>query len=525
MITEHGKRRFFNRRERRQIRTSGIARKRPRFWLDTQNHFKIWFSKDPNVALGLENELRLIRTRAQNPEIKINLIYSSSSLNDDAIRHLKEFCLKHTINLVDFDKDIKSTITDENDREIYQIARKEILKTQLNEGGNLGAASDCTRTLLPVLQKYGIYSDLDVDVNMAGFQKYLKVKSPIILATDTITIGGLKDFVINNDTFAVASDIKNKNSIASQAISAIRAIQRKIIDNYKSNPLSVIYSPYINGLPLSLSQTPNCGHIIDDYFRNHPEADIFAFRKYLSNFTLKSLFKALPSTTRYDLFTIINDDNHTEEQLKELYTNSGKIAGAKIPENEIVPMLKQITYKQTVVQFSGPLVAVNAFESVKPKKLEIKIKNYTPVILPKLAWERFLKITKRASLGANGLNKAFYSPNSAEIFLKKNLGNNLMEQIGTAGDQAWSELGDIKKKEREAKIEKAVISLQTSIRAKLATDALKTLAATKSPTEKKKKAILTQYQDTKLNQARKSSKNSAALPRARSTRHQQHKFI
>jgi hypothetical protein len=47
--------------------------------------YRIWFSNNPDVFLGIENELRFIRLREKNKNHKLAFIYSSKCLNPLAI--------------------------------------------------------------------------------------------------------------------------------------------------------------------------------------------------------------------------------------------------------------------------------------------------------------------------------------------------------------------------------------------------------------------------------------------------------
>src|SRR3990167_9122427 len=98
---------------------------RGNYYYDLSKIFLIWFSHYPKQALGVENELRLIRMRQKSPQTVISLIYSAQLLTSNAIASLCAFCKKHSIDLYDFDTEIMSLLSHHNDVRMFQIARKE----------------------------------------------------------------------------------------------------------------------------------------------------------------------------------------------------------------------------------------------------------------------------------------------------------------------------------------------------------------------------------------------------------------
>ena len=137
--------------------------------LDTTKHLKIWFSKNPNDALMITNELRLIRHRARGPDHELNLLVAQDILAKPAIEKLINFCKKYQITLHDTSS-FTTQLTDDIDKKLIQIAHDEIH----DAWGNMGAASDIWRWLLfPILKS--MYSDLDCEIDFRGIPKHIQI--------------------------------------------------------------------------------------------------------------------------------------------------------------------------------------------------------------------------------------------------------------------------------------------------------------------------------------------------------------
>ena len=136
--------------------------------VNINKHFKIWFSPDHDTFMPMKNQLRMIKLRNSHPKAELSIVYSSSLLCDKANIEFEAFCTKYSISLIDFDKLNSTSFTDKimsnTDLEILNLVKMEIEYFKANQGGNLAAASDCARIMYFILEKYGIYSDLDVDI-------------------------------------------------------------------------------------------------------------------------------------------------------------------------------------------------------------------------------------------------------------------------------------------------------------------------------------------------------------------------
>ncbi|MBN9230775.1 MAG: hypothetical protein BGO90_07795 [Legionella sp. 40-6] len=122
-------------------------------------HVKIWLSKDKDSFLNLENRVRLVKMRDDNPEDEITFIYDSSLLSARAQLELQTFCKQYGIIAKDVRTEIIPFCATDNQQTLIALYEDEI--GNLDTGGNLAAASDILRWLKPVYDS-GIYSDFDI---------------------------------------------------------------------------------------------------------------------------------------------------------------------------------------------------------------------------------------------------------------------------------------------------------------------------------------------------------------------------
>src|SRR3990167_1409168 len=146
------------------------------YFLDLSRIGHIWFSTKPDEFMPSLNQLRLIRKRLRNPNTEFYLIYSSKCLSKNAIGELKVFAEKLNIKLIDFDTDLKDFEHSPLDRQVYSIARLEILNAVNKTCGNMAAASDCVRLLEGFFVPCRNYVDLDVDFDFSQCQMRHPVK-------------------------------------------------------------------------------------------------------------------------------------------------------------------------------------------------------------------------------------------------------------------------------------------------------------------------------------------------------------
>lgn len=257
------------------------------FYINTRHFFKIWFSTDPNCFLGMKNQQRLINDRQNNPKATFIFIYSSHCLKKEAIIELNTFCKNHDIQALDFDTDVLKMLSNTQDKFLYHLAKSEISNSLNNTGGNMACASDCTRVIIPILEKCGIYSDFDVEIACSRLPKNLKVKSPLLLTAlvdkESALQYRLYPAAINNNILIASYDINNPQKMSSNAKQLIKNIQNKIIERY-SNPTATVQT-YLG--------TQELRELVKKYSINHPAADIFSLRKYFEDLRTDEITKEL----------------------------------------------------------------------------------------------------------------------------------------------------------------------------------------------------------------------------------------
>lgn len=225
---------------------------RTHYEFNPHRHVKIWLSKDQNVFMNDENQLRLVQMRAACPGDQINLIYDSQLLSEDAHGKLIEFCSKHKIEAVNVRDIIPECMEDTEETQLLSIYEDEI--THLDAGGNLAAASDILRWLKPFC-RLGTYSDLDVKIATKDLPPTIEVFGEVLMAAGSHKVqGNTEHLTVNNDTIAVINPQSEKiKAIQEHIIAACqpKTIQQYIHDAYQEDP----YPPEIKTDPL-LKLTP-----------------------------------------------------------------------------------------------------------------------------------------------------------------------------------------------------------------------------------------------------------------------------
>ncbi len=187
------------------------------YLFNPHRHVKIWLSKNPNVFMNLENQMRLIEMRSQNPHDVIHLVFDSSLLNEKAQKNLEKFCQHHQISSVDIQA-IQHTELSKEENELLDYYHDEI--QHLKEGGNLAVASDILRWVKPIYQ-LGSYTDFDVPVNTQDLPDVCEVKSPILLNIGSLKIGENELILSNNDFISIVD--------AKAAEEKIKFVQRNVL--------------------------------------------------------------------------------------------------------------------------------------------------------------------------------------------------------------------------------------------------------------------------------------------------------
>ncbi|STY29362.1 putative glucosyltransferase Lgt1 [Legionella wadsworthii] len=172
-------------------------------------HVKIWLSHTPNVFMNLENQIRLIEMREQNPSDTIHLVFDSQLLTPNSLNSLHEFCKEHQFIPIDAHR-IASLLQSDNEKILYKHYKEELL--HLKNGGNLAVASDILRWLSPIFRR-GTYTDFDFPVDTSKLPKLITTEKPILLNIGSLKMGKKEFILANNDFVAVVDAVAAKNEI------------------------------------------------------------------------------------------------------------------------------------------------------------------------------------------------------------------------------------------------------------------------------------------------------------------------
>ncbi len=276
------------------------------YQFNTQQHVRIWFSGNPDVFLNEENQLRMVQFRSLNPKAKMTFLYSSKMLTPTSLKKLQSFCEKHKFEPLDFDTELLSACKTPIDKRMHQIAQIELDAHMKKQGGNLAAASDITRLIIPVLEK-GTYSDFDTEIYTDKLPEFIPIKGPIIM-----NIGILEDYLAcSNDILGISVDHNNTASPdVEQMLMPIK------------NHINYVYSEKIFRTLVDFP-IPSSHPIVNFYYSNKP--------------LMKTLKASNPYMTITDFRAYItNLDSYSEEEKSLLIRDSVMLfSGAinKIVEN------------------------------------------------------------------------------------------------------------------------------------------------------------------------------------------------
>jgi hypothetical protein len=392
-----------------------VSEKPRRFTFDLTRHYKIWFSKDPDTFLGIENELRFIRMRKNNPDFILYFIYSSQCLSKLSIEELKTFCRKHKIIPVEFEAIVQDLVEAE-DIQLYAIANNEIVQAVDSMAGSMAAASDCTRLLTPVIEKFGIYNDFDVEINLAKLDvEALSLPCPFLLTTEIV--GASKCILSTNSDFLAFSIQDNSYShLTKESYKAISDLRNVIIHNY-NRPFSwQIISP--NNSIHDFKAYPNLEKLFEEYHKLYPNnPTIFNFRTYI-------------------------------ESLVDL----------PLIQSQLMSM-KTFLFSLSVVNVSGPGVYSALFNQFLPEN-----HTFAPLFIPQnKEWIPFLQKYNQCGLtDYKQINAHVLSKNKLQTVLQPK-----KEPKERPSDLSWTTEGMNAKKERENNIKQAACMIQRNIRRKM----------------------------------------------------------
>lgn len=312
------------------------------------NHVKIWLSKDPNIFMNFENQTRLIEMRELNPYDTFNLIYDSRLLNAKALAELQVFCKENRINGVDAASDeFKAQLTTPEEKELYEKFYFDEI-THLEEGGNLGVASDILR-LLPSSYRLGIYTDMDVPVDTHQYVKEEPGQAPELLDVEGLTeplllnigslklIGNKETIIALNEIIIVADEEAAKAQIAN--------IQRNVLSK-----LQTYSSDYIESTEHALSQNSLLNRVLLKCMKNRPE----------SAYIIKStqIKEGPKGFTSRELRGYINEIMTDPEKYVEFHK---KVEEAKRAEKTSSTPMPEITKKEIIEGLRATLKAELGF--------------------------------------------------------------------------------------------------------------------------------------------------------------------
>ncbi|QMT60381.1 glycosyltransferase family 88 protein [Legionella sp. PC997] len=172
-------------------------------------HVKIWLSNNPNVFMNLENQIRLIEMRENNPNDTIHLVYDSALLTHASVNSLDEFCKEHNIITLDANT-LLATLQSDNELKLYSFYKEEL--SNLKSGGNLAVASDILRWLSPIFKK-GTYTDFDFPIDTSKLPKLIATEMPILLNIGSLKMGRKEFILSNNDFVAIVDELAAKKDI------------------------------------------------------------------------------------------------------------------------------------------------------------------------------------------------------------------------------------------------------------------------------------------------------------------------
>ncbi len=222
------------------LKTIWILTEKKSYSFNPHRHVKIWLSKNPDVFLTEENQLRLVRMRAACPGDEINFIYDSQLLSETSINNLLIFCSKNNLNSCDLNA-LLPLCKNPLEKRLIRLYNDEIFN--LNDGGNLAAASDILRWLKPIYD-LGTYSDFDVVISTKKLQKKITVFEEILLNAGTLiheVKPAFEELLTNNDIIAVVNP--NSKKIYDIRMQIINACART---NNHANLFNFLHKNYPN---------------------------------------------------------------------------------------------------------------------------------------------------------------------------------------------------------------------------------------------------------------------------------------
>ena len=255
----------------------------PSYLFDLTKYYKIWFSTMPNQFLGMEEQLRFIRMREDNPESVLHFIFSKACLSEIAIQKLNEFCAQYKIKPIAFE-DLEPALLHDQDKALYTLAQQEIVNCIAGKEGNMGAASDCVRLLVPVIERYGNYGDFDVRIRLSTLgATYVTLRGPLLFPAETLVLNQQAAILSpNSDFFACSFDQNNHEQLSRDALGAIRRLQAVVLQKYRT----AFAAEKLFGLNklTAMKNYPELPELFAEFHRRYPHnPTVYDFRTYLKS--------------------------------------------------------------------------------------------------------------------------------------------------------------------------------------------------------------------------------------------------
>lgn len=264
--------------------------------------YKVWFSQYPDVFLGLENELNFIRLRTNHPDAQLTFIYSGKCLNETALKRLKEFCQRYNITTINFDTELLPLLDNAHDKKLYKFATLELDNKLSNNYGSFAASSDCVRLMKAVIERFGIYSDYDVEFNLRPLSDqadFIQLKAPVLLSVCFLPSLQGQQVSNNSDFLAFATDLYD-GKLVPEALQALENLQVRAINNY-STRFTLLKLLSID--KKSLPPTSEIALLYAAIVNGNPVENVFEFRRLCSAY--------------------FANKTQVKENLKELFTIAG----------------------------------------------------------------------------------------------------------------------------------------------------------------------------------------------------------
>lgn len=434
--------------------------------LNTQKQLKIWFSDKPEEFLGIENELRLIHACQKNPNADFTLLYSSHCLSWPAHRHLKQFCKKHHVIPLDFDTTVRSKLHHSLDIALYEKAKCEIRYSKAKKGGNLAAASDCARLLVPVLEAAGIYSDFDVKLDFSKKPKQVLVKSPLLLQVDALEKEGKVGYSFNNEVLAATVNPSNQQ-LSADALSQLRLLQQEVLRRY-AHPSRALLVSSIAGFDAPFAYFPEVANVVIYYFKTYTE-DIFLYRQFIKSLTVEVFFHCQPIEVRQFIWQCSDIQQMTADELKSRLANYMRarnqdnaycMLSTDTDDECVERFLKLMRFDlqmNSVINVSGPSIFSRLINETIPEGGYTDLTKY----YLRQAWEKTATLIRAHGFNGNNLSDCLQSTNNEENKEALNEQDaDVLEAIGTLGDQSWLLEGAQKKLEREQAMKQAALRIE-----------------------------------------------------------------